>query len=285
MERKKQKAEGKRKSRHQSDTESEKSDSLDDSTDDSSQSKPSSSSSSEHDSSESDSSSDDTSSKRPARRRGKKKSKTPSKKPSKKHDKKQKKISNKGKETNYHKFQHEDTSTGDSQRIYGMSINGMKIDKAVAPDSIQRTDRGAMYTAAVDVTSLPGGWHSNKGESEELFMESQKIAQLTSTILASTSKVKGMEIQDTSWNSTLRHSLGKVKNRENLFAFVKKLRKSKKAAFQQETNLIQQYLYARQYHSSFIREYVQSSLLCLISVRSFRSFFDLGDAIRQLAFD
>jgi hypothetical protein len=83
-----------------------------------------------------------------------------------------------------------------------------------------------MYTAAVDVTSLPRGWHSNKGESEEMVMECQKIAQLTSTILASTNELKGMEIQDTSWNSTLRHSLGKVKNREDLFAFVKK------AAFQ-----------------------------------------------------
>jgi hypothetical protein len=267
-----------RKGRHKSDDESDPSDSSDESSDDSSQSDSSSSSSSDNSSSNSASSSNDSSARRSDHRRSKKMSK----KASKKHDKNRKK----GKETNYHRFQHEDTSTGDSQRIYGMSINGMTIDKAVAPDSMQRIDRGAMYTAAVDVTSLPGGWNSNKGVSEEMFQESQKIAQLTSTILASTSsKIKGMEVQDTSWNSTTRHSLGRVKNREELFEFVKKLGKSKKAAFKQETNLIQQFMYHRRYGGTFIREYTRSSLLCLISARSFRNFYDLGNAIRQLAFD
>jgi hypothetical protein len=266
-----------KKGRHKSDDESDPSDSSDESSDESSQSDPSSSSSSDNSSSNSASSSNDSSARRPARRRSKKMSK----KASKKHDKNRKKR----KETNYYRFQHEDTSTGDSQRIYGMSINGTTIDKAVAPDSMRRTDRGAMYNASVDVTSLPGGWNSNKGVSEEMFQESQKIAQLTSTILASTSKIKGMEIQDTSWNSTIRHSLGRVKNREELFEFVKKLGKSKTAAFKQETNMIQQFMYHRQYGGKFIREYTRSSLLCLISARSFKSFYDLGNAIRQLAFD
>jgi hypothetical protein len=180
--------------------------------------------------------------------------------------------------TNYHKFQREDPSTG-------MSINGVKIDGVVAPDSMRRKDRGSLYNASVDVTSLPGGWNSNKGVSEELFNESQKIAQLTSSILASTNKVRGMEIQDTSWSSTIRHSLGKVKGREDLFEFVKKLQKSKKAAFKQECNLIQHYLYQRSYDGKYIREYCRSSLLGVLWARSFKNFFDLGDAIRQLAYD
>jgi hypothetical protein len=108
---------------------------------------------------------------------------------------------------------------------------------------------------------------------------------LTSTILASTNKVKGMEIQDTSWSSLIRHSLGKVKNREDLFEFMRKLCKSKKAAFKQEGNPIQHYLYQRHYDGDYIREYVRSSLLGVLSARSFKSFFDLGDAIRQLAYD
>jgi hypothetical protein len=82
-----------------------------------------------------------------------------------------------------------------------MYINGLKIDEAVAPNSLRCSDHSLMYTAAVDVPSLPGGRNSNKGVSEEMFQESQKIAQLTSTILASTNKLKGMEVQDTSWNS------------------------------------------------------------------------------------
>jgi hypothetical protein len=46
-----------------------------------------------------------------------------------------------------------------------------------------------MDTAAVDVSSSPGGWNSNKGVSEELHRETQKMAQLTQTIMASTNKL------------------------------------------------------------------------------------------------
>jgi hypothetical protein len=166
-----------------------------------------------------------------------------------------------------------------------MSINGLKIDEAVAPNSLRRSDHGLMYTAAVDVPSLPGGWNSNKWVSEEMFQESQKIAQLTSTILASTNKLKGMEVQDTSWNSTNRHRMGKVKTRGDLLEFVRKLRLSRKAAFMQEGNLIQHFLYQRHYSGHYIREYVRSSLLCILTARSFKNFFDLGGAIHQLAYD
>jgi hypothetical protein len=118
-----------------------------------------------------------------------------------------------------------------------------------------------------------------------LFQESQKIAQLASTILASNNNTKGTEIQDTSWNSALRHSLGKIKSQEDLFEFVPKLRKSEKSAFLQQGNLIQHFLYQRHYSGTYIHEYVCSGLLALITAHSFRNFFDLGDAIGQLAYD
>jgi hypothetical protein len=60
---------------------------------------------------------------------------------------------------------------------------------------------------------------------------------------------------------------------------------SEKAAFRHQGNLIQHFLYQRHYSGTYIREYVRSGLLALIAARSFRSFFDLGDAIRQLAYD
>jgi hypothetical protein len=60
-----------------------------------------------------------------------------------------------------------------------------------------------MYTATVNVASLAGGWHQTKGVSEELFTETQKMGQLTSTILQSADKLKHMEVQDTMWNSTI----------------------------------------------------------------------------------
>jgi hypothetical protein len=49
--------------------------------------------------------------------------------------------------------------------------------------------------------------------------------------------------------------------------------------------LIQHFLYQRHYSSTYIREYVRYGLLALIAAQSFRIFFDLGDTIRQLAYD
>ena len=57
-------------------------------------------------------------------------------------------------------------------------------------------------------------------------------------ILASTGKVKGMEINYTAWNLMTRHSLGRIKDRASLLEYVKKLRKSHKAAFTQQSNLV-----------------------------------------------
>jgi hypothetical protein len=48
-------------------------------------------------------------------------------------DKKKKKM-----EKKYHKCQHDDPSTGDAQIIYGMSINGLKIDEAVVSDIMRQ---------------------------------------------------------------------------------------------------------------------------------------------------
>ena len=96
----------------------------------------------------------------------------------------------------------------------------------------------------------------------------------------------GKEIQDTSWTSTsICYSSRKVKNREDLFKFLKKLQKNKEAGFRQDTNLIQHFVYHPNYGGTFIQEYSRSSLLCVIMKRSFKSFFNLGDAIRQFAFD
>jgi hypothetical protein len=114
-----------------------------------------------------------------------------------------------------------------------MSINGQKIDAALAPDKMKKLDMNAMYTAALDVASLPSGWNQNKGVSEELFTETQKMAQLTSmTILQWEGKLKHMEVKDTTWNSTIYHSLGKIRNQDNMLEFMKKFCKSKKSTFQ-----------------------------------------------------
>jgi hypothetical protein len=76
-----------------------------------------------------------------------------------------------------------------------MASNGTGIDKKGAPtNKMRRLDQGNMYIMAVDMTTLPGGLNSTKGTTKELFNESQKIVQLTSSILALPSKAHGLEI-------------------------------------------------------------------------------------------
>ena len=210
---------------------------------------------------------------------------TSSRKDKKKKKKKSKRKSKPSPKANFHKYQNHDPSTGDPKKAFGMSINGTKIDKAVCPDKMRRDDQASMYTAAVDVTSLPGGWNTNKGASEELYAETRQLAQLTSTILASTGKAKGMEINDTTWNTITRHSLGRIKDRTSLFEFVKKLRKSHDAAFNQQSNLVQHFLSKRHYTEAYSEEYCRSGLLSRITSLSYTYFFALAETIRQSAHD
>jgi hypothetical protein len=167
---------------------------------------------------------------------------------------------------------------GDPKRIYGMSINGQKVDAVLAQDKMKKSDRNTMYTTAVNVTSLPGACNQTKGVSEELFAETQKMAQLTLTIQQLAGKLlQHMEVQDTTWNLTLQHSLGKIKNWDDALEFMKKLCKSRKFAFQQQDNLIEHFLYWHHYSSKYIRTYLQTSLLTKIMNDSFQNFFDLAE--------
>lgn len=78
-----------------------------------------------------------------------------------------------------------------------------------------------------------------------------------------------MELQNTFWNSNNKlfaRALGKVN--EDFFEFIKKLPKSKKAAFKQETDLIQHYMYHCHYGGTFTCKYSRLSLLCVIMKRS-----------------
>ena len=187
------------------------------------------------------------------------------------------------------KYRLEDPSKGTKDKVFGMSINGTKLDKAIAPADLRTKEQSEFYNAAVDVTSLPGGWNPQKGrglQDELLFNESQKVASLAATILAASTRVRSnMEIRDTSYNSLTRHSMGRIRDRESLFEFVGKLSRSREPAFQQQANLIQQFMYARHYSEAYATEYLQNGLLPRLVRLTFENFYELANAIRQLAFD
>jgi hypothetical protein len=58
---------------------------------------------------------------------------------------------------------------------------------------------------------------------------------------------------------------------------VKKLRKSKEAAFNQQSNLVHHFLSKRNYKESYIEEYSRSGLLSRITALSCTYFFALED--------
>lgn len=174
-------------------------------------------------------------------------------------------------------------------KIYGMNINGTEIDKALAPDGMTRTDWESIYNAGVDVPSLPGGWNPSKATSqqkEEIRVEAQRMADLTATLLATVhGKVGQVEIQHTSFGSGSRHMLGKIKDKEGIFLFAKKLMSSREDAFRYQDDLLEHFLLARHYPEQDVEDYLQAGGLPHLIRTTFNNFYDLACHIRQLAFD
>jgi hypothetical protein len=175
---------------------------------------------------------------------------------------------------------------GDSEHIYGMSINGGKIDREAAPDLMRPSDYNELYNSAIDVTSLPGGWAPKYGLTDVL-EDLQRQADQTAMIVAQASSRRGRGCApfDTIFRHKSRHSLGKISTRDDLFEFVSDLASSKKPAFQMTNNLLYSCLDKRHYSKTYIKRYQKHGLLPLLVRRTYASFFNLMSAIRQLAHD
>jgi hypothetical protein len=143
-----------------------------------------------------------------------------------------------------------------------------------------------LYSAAVDVTSLPGMFNSGtgRGGSEELYEEAQRTTRFAATLL-STVIGKRAQVHDSLWKTTKRHSMGIIKSMESLFSFVKSVGKAEKPAFEQQENAIQVFMLQRHYDDAAITEYSQNEFLPRVTQASFCYYASMLSIIRQLAFD
>jgi hypothetical protein len=70
-----------------------------------------------------------------------------------------------------------DPSTGDKKRIYGMAVNGTKIDAAAAPPDMRSRDSTELFNAAVDVLSLPGMF-GNSFNGDDMYNKAQRTTEM-----------------------------------------------------------------------------------------------------------
>jgi hypothetical protein len=173
-------------------------------------------------------------------------------------------------------------------------LTGRKLTKQQDPPTCGgRTTE--LYSAAVDVTSLPGMFTSGTGRGglEKLYEEAQRTTQFAATVL-STAIRKRAQVHGLLWKSTKRHSMGVFKSMETLFSFVKSAGKAGKPAFEQQENAIQVFMLQRHYNGAAITEYSQkwvpsasySSALDYPTTTAFDhpNFWDQGPAKAMLDF-
>jgi hypothetical protein len=183
------------------------------------------------------------------------------------------------------KFSGSDPSVGDRKRIFDLSINGSEIDAAAGPPHMRSKDATELYSAAVDVTSLPGMFSfAGRNGTDELYDEAQRTTEMAATLL-STAIGKKAQIHDSLWKTSKRHSMGTVKSMESLFKFVKSVGKSERPSFEQQENAIQVFMLSRHYDDGAITDYSQNGFLPRITQASFRYYGNMLSIIRQLAFD
>jgi hypothetical protein len=232
---------------------------------------PSSSDSSSSSSSESDSDSTVERRKPRRRRRGKTARK---KKRSKKRSTKRGRLG---------QFSGPDPSTGDKEHIYELAIDGTEIDDEAGPPDLRTKDVSELFNAATDITSIPGMLGANLSL-EETSEDVRNTTEMAATLVA-TAMGKTPRMHDSMWSSIKRHSMVQIKDKASLFSFVKAVGKDKEAAFKKQSSAIRILMYRRHYSKDSIDSYLQNGFLPIISRETFRCYFALLQAVRQLTYD
>jgi hypothetical protein len=176
-----------------------------------------------------------------------------------------------------------DPSVGDKEHIHKLAVDGTEIDNVVGPPDMRTKDVTELFNAATDITSIPGMLGSNLSL-EETSDDVRNTTEMAATLVA-TAMGRTPRIHDSLWQSTKRHAMTQIKDKVSLFSFVKAVGKDKEAAFKKQSSAIRMLMYRRHYSKDAISEYLQNGLLPRISRESFRCYFSLLQAVRQLTYD
>jgi hypothetical protein len=179
-----------------------------------------------------------------------------------------------------------DPSTKDAKKLFGFSISGEKIDKAIAPEDLSKKDREVLFEIALDTTSLPGMYLSKQ------LLDAGDLDDATNdraTLMASTMLTAGLgrksNFRDAMWRQPRRHGLRTIKDRTTFFELGSAVNKCKEPAFNQQDTRLRSFLSSHDYDESEIDDYLLRGLLVRITRDTFDFYVDLISAAREAHLD
>jgi hypothetical protein len=173
------------------------------------------------------------------------------------------------------RFQGEDPSQGDEERIYGILYDDNEVmDAGLSPHDMLAQDRTGFLGQAIDIAALPGMY------AVTLDVESEMASAMVATTLG-----RSDTGHDLMWRLAKKNALSQIKTREDLFKFVDKVDKVSDRAFKAQDSRLRNFMYARHYAKVHIDFYLQTGLLPRLLRSSFDSYTRLLGKLRQYAFD
>jgi hypothetical protein len=170
-----------------------------------------------------------------------------------------------------------DPSTGDEKRIHGFEVDGVKMDKALAPPDLAARDRISLVETAVDVAALPGMFSASSLASDEV----QGVTEAATSMLATISG-KRAQLHDSQWKVRRKNSLGNVKTDTDLLALLESVEEAWVPANEQQASKLRSFLYARYYDMDQVTDYLEHGLLPTLILRTYEYFVSLLAKVRQL---
>jgi hypothetical protein len=159
----------------------------------------------------------------------------------------------------------EDPSTGTADKVFGMSIEGAKLDKALAPAGMWSTDRLELFNAAVDITSLPGTLSSRVGVNEDREHEDEmyRLMELTTQSMAQATRILSRTVVkvDNTYNSPRRHGIRHITTRQDVCDEIPKIEKAWNKISKDQQWVMTILFRSLHYQPDEIKRYLQGGLL------------------------
>jgi hypothetical protein len=180
-----------------------------------------------------------------------------------------------------------DPSTKDKKKLFGLSISGEEIDKAIAPQGFPKKEREVLFELAVDTASLPGMYISKQmldvfGDLEDA--NSDRATEMAATMLTAGLGRKS-NFRDTMWKQPRKHGLRTIKDRASFFSLASAISKSKEPAFDQQDTRLRSLMASHGYDEEAIEDYLQRGLLVRITRDTFSFYQELITAGREAHLD
>ena len=180
----------------------------------------------------------------------------------------------------YAKFEGQDPSVGDANRIYGIDQSDIgPMELALSPLGLDSKECSQFVERSLDVTALPGMYSADNYDS---VTSGEELA--ASLLQQMDSKRKETLGHDGLWQTKRAHSLGYIKSADDLKKMAKNVRKAWKSAWKAQLQRWSSYLYERRYPKLFVVEYLRYGLLPRIIQDTYENYIGLLTTARELLY-